>query len=437
MNILFKYTSRSRRDNFIRGYNSIINNINNKQNYHILISIDDDDATMKELKLKGNHTIISGISKSKIDAINRDLNSFDYNWDILINMSDDMIFTKQGFDDIIRSKFQETLNRSLLFHDGNRGDIITMSILGRDYYRQDGYIYHPDYKSLFCDNEATDVAKKRGCLIECPEKIISHLHPSYGKGKSDNQYTFTESFFNEDKKTYLRRKQKEFDLRTDTQLLEIISGVLYSTKETQMNSYNMGKYVVQNNIEGDIIECGIAMAGNFASMILGATSLANGKNRKFWGFDSFIGIQLAGKKDTQQAGIGDITHNTDVPYEDLLVSSGITVHPKEQVETHLSNWGLDKYQIELVEGWVQNSIPTINDRIEKIAILRLDMDVYHPTIYTLNMWWEKISVGGVIIIDDWALDGVRLACNEFFKEKNINPKIHTIENSTPIYFFKE
>lgn len=220
------------------------------------------------------------------------------------------------------------------------------------------------------------------------------------------------------------------------QLLDIISSTIYSTKETQMSSFNLGKYVVENNIQGDIIECGIAMGGNLASMILGATSIPTGENRKFWGFDSFIGIQLAGKKDTQQAGIGEITHNTDVSYEELLVSSGITVHPKSQVETHFNNWGLNKFNIELVEGWVQNTIPLVDYRIDKISILRLDMDVYHPTIYTLNKWWDKISDGGVVIIDDWALDGVRIACEEFFKEKRINPKIHTVENSTPTYFFK-
>jgi O-methyltransferase len=223
---------------------------------------------------------------------------------------------------------------------------------------------------------------------------------------------------------------------TDKQKLDIIAGVLYSTKETQMSSYNLGKYVVENNIEGDIIECGVALAGNFASMILGVVSQHNGKDRKFWGFDSFVGIQLAGKKDTEQAGIGKITHNTDVPYESLLVSSGITSHTKEQVINNLNNWGLGNYNIELVGGWVQNTIPTVNDRINKISILRLDMDIYHPTKFTLDAWWDKISDGGVIIIDDWALGGVRTACEEFFEEKGIKPQIHTVENSTPTYFFK-
>jgi len=222
----------------------------------------------------------------------------------------------------------------------------------------------------------------------------------------------------------------------EQKILDIIAGALYSTKETQASSFAIGKYVVENNIEGDIIECGVAMGGNFASMIVGATSITKGHNRKFWGFDSFIGIQLAGKKDTQQAGIGEITHDTNVPYESLLVSSGITSHPKEQVWQHLQNWGLSKFDIELVEGWVQNTIPIVDERINKIAILRLDMDVYHPTKFTLDYWWDKISDGGVIIIDDWALDGVRTACYEFFEEKKINPTIHTILNSTPTYFYK-
>jgi hypothetical protein len=209
-NIIFKYTSRSRRENFIRGYNSITDNIYDKNNYHILISIDDDDESMKNLDLNGNHTIINGHSKSKIDAINRDVNNFQYDWDIIVNMSDDMIFQEKNFDNIIRNKFQETLDRSIFFSDGNRSDIITMSILGRDYYKRDNYIYHPSYKSFFCDNEATEVAALRGCLLRCSERIFSHLHWAYGKAEKDSQYTKAMALFNEDKMCFRRRKQNGF-----------------------------------------------------------------------------------------------------------------------------------------------------------------------------------------------------------------------------------
>lgn len=220
--------------------------------------------------------------------------------------------------------------------------------------------------------------------------------------------------------------------------LDRIGHAVYSTKETQTHSFNMGKYVIENKIEGAIVECGVAAGGNFASMILGALS-AGGNDREFYGLDSFEGIQLAGKKDTIQAGIGAITHDVNVPDSELLKSSGITVHPKENVINNLQNWGLyHGLKINLVEGWVQNSITDeLISKIGKISILRLDMDIYDPTIFTLRKLYPIISDGGIIIIDDWALDGVKIACEEFFDEIGYHPEILTIENSTPTYFFKK
>lgn len=215
--------------------------------------------------------------------------------------------------------------------------------------------------------------------------------------------------------------------------LNQISGHLYSTLETQQNSFDMGKYVVDNKIEGDIIECGIASGANFATMMLGASE---DLSRTFWGFDSFEGIQLAGKKDTLQAGIGAITHDVNVPDSELLISSGITLHSKESVLINFKNWGVDNFNIKLVEGWVQNTIDTVIDEIKSISILRLDMDIYNPTKYTLEKLYPLITKGGVIIIDDWELDGVRIAVEEYLKENKIKAKMLSIPNSTPKYFFK-
>lgn len=215
--------------------------------------------------------------------------------------------------------------------------------------------------------------------------------------------------------------------------LNQISGHLYSTLETQQNSFDMGKYVVDNKIEGDIIECGIASGANFATMMLGASE---DLSRTFWGFDSFEGIQLAGKKDTLQAGIGAITHDVNVPDSELLISSGITSHSKESVLINFKNWGVDNYDIKLVEGWVQNTIDAVIDEIKSISILRLDMDIYNPTKYTLEKLYPLITKGGVIIIDDWELDGVRIAVEEYLKENKIKAKMLSIPNSTPKYFFK-
>ena len=218
MKILFKYTSRSRRSNFLRGYDSILNKIANIEDYHVLISVDKDDQSMYPLPvLDGNHTFVVGNSKNKIDAINRDLNEFDYDWDILINMSDDMIFTKNGFDDIIRAEFYNDFNQYLHFNDGNQKcNVCTMHIVGRNYYDRFKYIYHPDYISLWCDVENDIVAKQLGCYKYMGDniKLFRHLHPAWGLAPQDALSIKTEdrALWVADEITFNKRKIKNFGL---------------------------------------------------------------------------------------------------------------------------------------------------------------------------------------------------------------------------------
>lgn len=204
MKILFKYTTRSRRSNFLRGIDSIVKNLANKEDYHILISVDKDDTTMFPLpELNCNHTYVVGESKNKIDAINRDVKGFKYEWDILVNMSDDMVFTVKGFDEDIRKSFlmegwegegaPVMLDKCVHFPDQNQGkNCMTMSILGREYYYRDKFIYHPEFESLWVDIVAQEEAQLRGCYKYVDKIIFHHLHPSFGQAPMDSQYRATE-----------------------------------------------------------------------------------------------------------------------------------------------------------------------------------------------------------------------------------------------------
>jgi len=153
-----------------------------------------------------------GKPTTKVDAINRDLNEFPYDWDILVNMSDDMIFTVKGFDDTIRMAF-DGLDQCIHFPDGVTGDaLVSLSILGRKYYERFKYIYHPDYASLYCDNETMDVAKLLGKYKFVNKDIFKHLHPAHGNAPNDEQYVRTESYHPIDHRVYNQRKDRNFDL---------------------------------------------------------------------------------------------------------------------------------------------------------------------------------------------------------------------------------
>jgi hypothetical protein len=225
--ILFKYASRSRNEKFFEGLDNILNNLNDLNNFCILCSLDADDETMNNQqsikriteyvkKYPANIVIKFGKSKNKIDAINRDVNDFKerFNFDILVNFSDDMQFIVNSFDKIIRDKFYiayPNLDGNIYFNDGFVGDSIsTMSIIGRKYYDKFNYIYHPSYHSLWCDNEYTMVAKKEKKIVYFDEKIYIHNHPANIGGFVDSQLMKTESFNEIDRENFNKRLTNNF-----------------------------------------------------------------------------------------------------------------------------------------------------------------------------------------------------------------------------------
>lgn len=177
-------------------------------------------------------------------------------------------------------------------------------------------------------------------------------------------------------------------------------------------------------IPGDFVECGIAMGSGIACMKRACP------NKLVWGYDSFQGIQLAGPKDSEQPGIGGpITHDTS---GNLLVSSGITVHSREQVNDILFNQlEFKEDDFILVEGWIQETLPKFKPK--KIALLRLDMDLYDPTLFALEQLYPRLSKGGVLLIDDYgSCSGVAKACFDYFGTVGWN----CITGENPAYLIK-
>ena len=214
--ILFKLATRSRPQ---KAKNSIENIINlcQSDNYVILLSIDEDDVTMNDFDYSDDRVIICrGLSKNKIDAINRDIFRIN-DWQILINTSDDMKFEIKGFDTIIRQDFNKDFDKVIHYSDGKQhSNIMTMSIMGIDYYKRFNYIYHPDYQSLWSDVEATEVAWLLGKYqYQGDNKILfRHYHPSWGLSEYDEQYRKTESaeLRNSDYAVFKYRKNNNYFL---------------------------------------------------------------------------------------------------------------------------------------------------------------------------------------------------------------------------------
>eukprot|EP00584_Thalassiosira_punctigera_P018879 CAMPEP_0172564960 /NCGR_PEP_ID=MMETSP1067-20121228/106360_1 /TAXON_ID=265564 ORGANISM="Thalassiosira punctigera, Strain Tpunct2005C2" /NCGR_SAMPLE_ID=MMETSP1067 /ASSEMBLY_ACC=CAM_ASM_000444 /LENGTH=95 /DNA_ID=CAMNT_0013355755 /DNA_START=81 /DNA_END=365 /DNA_ORIENTATION=- len=63
----------------------------------------------------------------------------------------------------------------------------------------------------------------------------------------------------------------------------------------------------------------------------------------------------------------------------------------------------------------------------KLAVMRLDGDMYQSTVDVLYRLYDRLSVGGYVIIDDWFGFPAQDACREFFEAHGINPEIVRID----------
>lgn len=221
LKILFKYPSRNRPDRFFDGLNNLVGNLQDKENYHISVTLDVDDLTCNTAvvneRLSGyqNLSVGWGKSLSKVNAINRDMP--DYDWDIICNHSDDMRWQVYGFDNMIRAEFDiHGLDTLLHIPDQDAKEhLATMYIAGKDYYNRFGFIYNEVYKNLFCDNEVMEIAKKIGRYryIENCKGILHHLNPAYGHLPKDEMFIEQQlNGWSEDEKTYNQRKANNFYL---------------------------------------------------------------------------------------------------------------------------------------------------------------------------------------------------------------------------------
>lgn len=188
---------------------------------------------------------------------------------------------------------------------------------------------------------------------------------------------------------------------------------VYSTEETLNFTYKVSNDLIKQNIEGCFIECGVAAGSQIGAMK--QAIMDNKSDKIIYGFDSFEGIPFATKNDTEQPGIGKI----DKTKLGILETTGISSHSVESVMENFKLWKLSLNNVFLIKGWFQDTIKDKSKEIDKIALLRLDGDLYESTKIPLEHLFKKVVKGGYVIIDDWNLAGCRKAVLKYINESEI------------------
>lgn len=201
----------------------------------------------------------------------------------------------------------------------------------------------------------------------------------------------------------------------DRARLSAFATVAYSTLQGVQHTFLLAEHILKQGIAGTFCECGVASGALSAAM---AYALLKHKEsyRGLHMCDSFEGIPLAGPKDTDQPGIGYFVADVNLPLEARLRSSGISAASVDNVKNNMANWGLDTVPATYWPGWFQHTLPSVRLRLPKIALLRLDGDLYESTQCCLANLYDLVKPGGIVILDDYPLSGSRTAFEEFFAE---------------------
>lgn len=170
--------------------------------------------------------------------------------------------------------------------------------------------------------------------------------------------------------------------------------------------------VLRNDVPGDLIETGVWRGGTaiFMRAILKAHGVAD---RSIWAADSFKGLP---EPDAE---------NYPADVDCNLHTQEILAVPLEEVKANFERYGLLDEQVKFLEGWFKDTLPAAP--MEKLAVMRLDGDMYQSTMDALVSLYPKLSVGGYVIIDDFQIEACAQAVHDFRKTQGIEDEIREVD----------
>jgi len=155
------------------------------------------------------------------------------------------------------------------------------------------------------------------------------------------------------------------------------------------------------NIPGDYIETGVWRGG--ACIMMRAVLAAYGEtDRVVYVADSFAGVPPP-----DRARYPADRGRNFYKYKQLAVAL-------EEVRENFSRYGLLDDQVRFVKGWFSETLPKL--AAERLALIRLDGDLYESTMDALKALYPRLSPGGFVVVDDYAMRSSRTAVHDYIEQ---------------------
>ena len=170
--------------------------------------------------------------------------------------------------------------------------------------------------------------------------------------------------------------------------------------------------VFADRVPGDFLEAGVCQGG--AAIFMRALQVAYDEGaRRTWLADSFAG--LPAPEHPKDDGL-DFTESV----QPWLAAS------LESVQENFRTYDLLSDHVRFLPGWFSETLAAAP--VDRLAILRVDADLYASTLDALEALYDRVSTGGYVVIDDyWALNACRAAVDEFRSSRSIDEPLRRID----------
>jgi O-methyltransferase len=245
--------------------------------------------------------------------------------------------------------------------------------------------------------------------------------------------------------TSINKLLKIFDLRlvynkdhifnhNEFELKNIEISKLYSMTGEKRMSYltKCIKFIHENNINGDFVECGVWQGGNL--ILMERLNEYYGLKKTIYGYDTFEGMTKPNEFDLDinntKASImlSNEEKIENLDKKNIWCFSGIET-VKKNFAKHTKN-----NDLRLIKGDVTETLTEEKNIPKNISLLRLDTDFYESTKIELEILYPLVVKNGLVIVDDYGhWQGQKKAVDEFFREKNIKTFMFEVDHSCRIF----
>lgn len=183
------------------------------------------------------------------------------------------------------------------------------------------------------------------------------------------------------------------------------------------NLWVLANRIEEDQIPGDVIECGVCNGGTAA--LLARCATRSRLDRTVWLLDSFQGMPetVASDGEAAKAHIGK--EKGDI----------------SRVKKLLKAVGAREERVRIVPGWFNETFPQVTT--QQIALLNIDADWYESVKLCLETFYDRVSPRGFISIDDYGhWPGCKKAVDEFVESRGLTYKLQEVDY-TARWFRKE